>query len=306
MCRGFAVLNALDCKESPQEWQLFFLLEYDGRAFQGSQAQGKRNDDPFQSRCGSVQEALYHAIAHLRASPWVRRVLLAARTDAGVHARSQLVQLSVHPSFLENYDAPLKALNCAFQTLQYPMAVRAMEAFDSDALHVRQTAEARWYRYQWEEVAYDSPLVSPFAARSPQRLDVDAMNQAAAYLLGKHDFSAFRTQKRGLQPPPHCCVLDANVERLPSGAIVFDVVANRFIYRMVRNIAGLLARIGRADTPETPQEVQHRLTAASAVNVVNATAPGHGLMLQAIVLRSPSGLVLFEQDPWVKALQERY
>jgi len=203
------------------------ILEYDGTRYVGWLVQP---NGP------SVQAEVERALATLRGAP--RRVTAAGRTDAGVHARGQVV------SFPEERPLPLRAYVQGMNALLPPdVAVRAA-SLEPEGFDARRSARGKRYRYVIENGPGRSPLGRLQAWQVFVPLDVAAMRAAAAPLIGRHDFSAFQAAD---------CAADhavREVRRLelrgePGGRIEVEIEATAFVKHMVRNIVGTLVEVGR-------------------------------------------------------------
>lgn len=200
-------------------------VEYDGRTFHGWQRQLDKV---------SVQESLENALQNIACEPV--RVVCAGRTDAGVHAISQVVH------FDTEVRRPLEAWVRGVNTfLPTSVAVRWAHPVSED-FHARFSAQARRYRYLLINRAQRPGLLSGRVGWTHRPLDVDAMKNAASRLLGSHDFSAFRAADCQARSPVRT-MFDARV-RQQGDLIVFDFQANAFLQHMVRNMVGSLAYVG--------------------------------------------------------------
>ncbi|MGI9132687.1 MAG: tRNA pseudouridine(38-40) synthase TruA [Rhodoferax sp.] len=205
-------------------------LSYNGLAYQGwqSQSSGQTVQDKLEAALG--------AFATQRIS-----TLCAGRTDAGVHALMQVV----------HFDADCERSSYAWvrgtnAKLPRDIAVQ-WAATTSREFHCRACALSRRYAY----VLLQSPIrPSVEAGRvgwSFRPLDQTAMEQAAAHLIGEHDFSSFRaSQCQALSPVKH--LLDVRFhQRGAYWRIEFE--ANAFLHHMIRNIMGCLVQIGQGKRP---------------------------------------------------------
>lgn len=205
-------------------------IEYDGSDFLGWQTQpGGR----------TAQDALELALAEIGGEPVTS--VCAGRTDRAVHAREQVVH------FDTNAERPPSAwVRGVNSLLPGSMAVLWSHAVD-DAFHARYSASARTYRY----VLLNRPVRPALAARHagwfPLPLDVAAMREAAALLVGEHDFSAFRASECQAKSPVrilHSLEIHCEGERVD-----FVFRANAFLQHMVRNLVGTLIYVGKGKHP---------------------------------------------------------
>jgi tRNA pseudouridine38-40 synthase len=193
------------------------IFAYDGTQFVGSQRQA-------QSR--TVQSVLEHALRQLG---WDgRSILLAGRTDSGVHASGQVAAADLEWKHSE--DELQKALN---SHLPRDMAVNAVRIVD-DRFHPRFDAISRHYRYRLYFQPIRDPLRERFYGRVWPQGDRSLIRTAADLLKGTHDFAAFGSPPRSGGNTVRT-VTKAKWEF--SGDVwTFDVQADAFLYRMVRRM----------------------------------------------------------------------
>jgi tRNA pseudouridine38-40 synthase len=235
-------------------------IEYDGSAYNGWQKQ----------RTGTgVQEVLERALAEVADEPV--EAVCAGRTDSGVHASAQVAHFD--SSAVRTVRNWVLGVNS-----NLPADINALWAAPvSDDFHARYSALARTYRYLILNRLARSALHRQRAWWLHRPLEVEAMQLAAASLIGEHDFSAFRAA--GCQArTPRRHVTAIGIERHGHWVTV-TITANAFLQHMVRNIVGLLAAVGSGDEPP-----------AWAAAVLESrdrrqggmTAPAHGLTLIAV------------------------
>jgi len=237
-------------------------VEYNGSAFSGWQAQR----DP---RRSTVQETLEGALSRIAGA--TVSTACAGRTDAGVHATSQIV----------HFDAPTirpeRAWVLGANSLLPPgVAVQWAVAVPAD-FHARFSAEARTYRYMILNRPRRSALMTAVSALERVPLDHEAMDRAAQVLLGEQDFSAFRGAGCQSRTPVRR-VLRISVRR--AGEMLFiDITANAFLLHMVRNIVGSLLRVGRS---EADMHWISELLQTRDRRLAGSTAPPQGLYLAGV------------------------
>jgi len=249
-------------------------VEYCGARLHGFQKQ--------KTAAETVQAHLEQALSSIAAEPLA--LVCAGRTDAGVHATSQVIHFDTRAV------RPQRAWVQGVNT-QLPDEVRVRWAREVPAqFHARFSARARSYRYLIHSAPTRSAHVAAEVTWTQHPLDLDAMRVGAKHLLGRHDFTSFRaTQCQAKSPVREITHLDiAHVGQL----IVLEVSANAFLHHMVRNIAGVLMAVGRGDrTPEWVREVlESRDRTAGGV-----TAPPFGLYL--VDVEYPKEFDLPESQP---------
>jgi tRNA pseudouridine38-40 synthase len=238
-------------------------IAYRGTDFSGWQGQrqaGKR----------TVQECIEAALEKL----WGARISLqgSGRTDTGVHAMGQVA--SFNAPRRHNAVNLLRALNA-----NLPRDVRIVRCrLVSPAFHARFQAQGKTYRYLiWNHLVQD-PFTLDTHWHVPRPLDLPAMRRAAKMLLGRHDFASF-TSNPGHERESTVRVM-RRVSVVRSGAeVIFHFTADGFLYRMVRNLVGALAKVGQGKmtVDEFGKVLRARLRSEAP-----ATAPACGLYLTKV------------------------
>jgi tRNA pseudouridine38-40 synthase len=215
-------------------------VAYDGGSFHGFAAQpGQR------TVAGSIASALGKIFG---TEP---RLVCAGRTDAGVHARSQVVHVDLPTDVLERrYGRPDGAfvLDGLVRSLSHQLgpeiavyrAVLAPPGFDA-----RHSAIWRRYRYDIDCSGRPDPVRAGSTWAIEEHLDLAAMRLGAYPLIGEHDFAAFCRQRDGEEGPIMRRVLDVGFRQDEESLIHFEIGATAFCHQMVRSIVGVLAAIGR-------------------------------------------------------------
>jgi tRNA pseudouridine38-40 synthase len=270
------------------------ILSYDGAEFSGWQVQPHAN---------TVQGTLATAIGRITGEKVLPQG--SGRTDAGVHALAQVMTFVTESSVpTENFG---KALNDIL-----PASVRVLKVEEAPPeFHARHSATAKTYRYR----IYRESLCPPFLARYvwhyPYKLDEEAMVQAAARVVGEHDFTSFAAvdPERGREPvaggesatgtatgsetagnstgtvsASH--VSASNVRKIFSSVwersreeLVYTVRGSGFLHHMVRNLVGTFILVGR-DTLQVEDVL--RILEARNRSAAGATAPASGLYLVSV------------------------
>jgi len=254
---------------------LKLTLAYDGTRFVGWQRQADGE---------SIQGLLENALARFEGVPVT--VHGAGRTDAGVHALGQVASASV--TFTHPAATIVRALNA-----QLPEDIRVVDIADAAPdFHARFSARSKTYREQIRAGTVGDPFTRAFVWQLPEALNVAAMTDAAAALVGRHDFAVFqsagtevastvrtifRSEFSTAEPSerPDGFERSERVERL----LVYEVAADGFLRHMVRAIVGTLVEIGRGwRSAESMAQLIEQGTRAQA----GATAPPHGLFLVSV------------------------
>ncbi|MCL2021091.1 MAG: tRNA pseudouridine(38-40) synthase TruA [Betaproteobacteria bacterium] len=212
-------------------------LEYDGRPFHGWQRQ---------KSLPSIQSALEEALLQIAGHPV--HVRCAGRTDAGVHACGQVVHFDTAAERTET--AWIRGVNSFL-----PKAISVCWSREvPEDFHARYAARSRRYRYLLLNRGERSGLWAGRAGWFHRPLCLEAMQQAAEFLLGEHDFSAFRAAECQARNPVRnlTCV----AIRREGDFFLFDFAANAFLQHMVRNMVGSLVYAGKgAWEPEYLREL---------------------------------------------------
>ncbi len=210
-------------------------IEYDGLPFCGWQSQVD-----VMTVQGTLQRALSQIAGEQITSEPIS-ITAAGRTDAGVHALEQVVH------FDTSVERPLTAWVRGVNT-QLPDSIAVLWAHPvPDEFHARFSARGRSYRYLLFNRPTRSAVYAGKVGWFHLPLDVAAMQEAAQYLLGEHDFSAFRAAEcQAKSPLKHLRQLDI---RRDGEMLTFDLNADAFLHHMVRNIVGCLVYVGKGKYP---------------------------------------------------------
>lgn len=232
-------------------------VEYNGHGYYGWQAQPNLK---------TIQGTLQDALAKVANEPI--HLFCAGRTDTHVHATGQVVHFDTRAK--RHIDAWIWGTN---SYLPSSIVVRWARHVDY-SFHARFTAIARRYRY----VIFNNPIrpamLSTKATWYYYPLDIEIMKKAGAYLIGEHDFSSFRSSQCNSKTPMRN-ITELTIHRNVD-FVFLEIEANAFLHHMVRNIAGVLMKIGAGS-----KEVEWMLEVLQAKSRKSAaeTAPPDGLYL---------------------------
>lgn len=250
-----------------QRWKL--TIEYYGPDYCGWQRQ---------AHCASVQEEIETALFKLSGEQ--RHVQGSGRTDSGVHALGQVAHVDLEKEL--SVKAVRDGLNhhLGHNRISILRAEPVSSEFDA-----RFSALQRHYLYRI------LPRRSPTAIRQgqvwhlpyDQTLDVQAMNEAASYLIGYHDFSSFRASQCQAKSPMRS--LDRLVVSQEGDEVHLQASARSFLHHQIRNFAGTLVRVGVGKWQ--PIQVKQALEAKNR-GAAGETAPPEGLYFMKVDFDQPS------------------
>ncbi len=235
------------------------VLEYDGTNYHGWQSQaGSKN--------ATIQETLEESIKVL--SREEVKTYSSGRTDAGVHALGHVANFKTSSSIPPAAWAP--ALNTIL-----PHDIRVITSQEvSSGFHARYSALGKTYKYRILNRRPPTALYRSYAWHIHVPLNISRMRRAAAFLLGTHDFSAFRGSGCNARTPVRTIKL---LEIKKTGDFIdLWVGADAFLQYMVRNIAGTLAEVGLGRF--TPDDITRMLKSCDRT-LAGRTAPPQGLYL---------------------------
>lgn len=237
------------------------ILEYDGASYHGWQRQRGML---------TVQEVLESRLAVMLGE--VVGVRASGRTDAGVHAKGQVVNFYSR-SRLEP-DEFLRGLN---SLLPPDIVVLAAEEVD-DSFHARFSASSKTYEYLILNRSVPSALERHRSWHIRQALSIGPMRRCLDELMGMHDFSAFMAAGSSVSSTQRY-MFRAHLEQPDPAHLVFTFEADGFLRYMVRNLVGTLVDVGRGK--RTPEEFAAVLAGGDRKKA-GMTAPAHGLYLVAV------------------------
>lgn len=246
--------------ESRKMQRIRMIIEYDGSGYHGFQVQENAH---------TIQREIESKLLQLTGHP--TRITAAGRTDAGVHARGQVIAfdtVATIPPF--RFSAALNS--------RLPPDIRVLESSPAAGdFHPRFQASKKTYSYLIYRSQPGRVFFRNYAFCNTELLDVKAMQEGARLLVGRQNFKAFCASGSGVK----------NFERQVTkclweeiGDILhFCIEADGFLYKMVRNIVGTLLEIGRGDYD--PEYIQ-KIIAGQDRNMAGVTAPPQGLYLMNV------------------------
>ncbi len=234
-------------------------VAYDGTAYAGWQVQPNGR---------TIQAVMEEAFSRILQEPV--RLRAAGRTDAGVHAREQVVDFA---------DAGARDLETIVHggNALLPPDIRVLSASAvPETFDARRHAAEKEYRYFLYLSPADSPFLSRYAWHIGKPLDLDAVREGLSHLVGEHDFSSFRGQGCNAISPVRTIFRAEVAKHDVPGLISIDVAGAGFLRHMVRNIVGTVVNAGKGkhSADHVGEILRARDRSAAGVN-----APPHGLFL---------------------------
>jgi tRNA pseudouridine38-40 synthase len=239
------------------------ILQYEGTRYQGWQRQ--------ESSADTIQGKLEKVLSKMCEDTDPEGIVVAGsgRTDAGVHARRQVVNFHSHT------EKEAKDI-LSYCNRYLPEDIVVTEAAEvSERFHSRLNTSGKCYHYQVVNSSIPDVFLRKYAFLVEEVLDVEAMKQAAALLVGEHDFKSFTSAKKGKKST----VRRIDVIQIKTGKdhlLTFSVRGNGFLFHMVRIMMGTLLEVGMGK--RTPQSMTALLQAKDREQA-GFLAPAHGLTL---------------------------
>lgn len=236
------------------------ILEYDGTNYHGWQ---------YQKNALTIQEVVKKAIEKITAEKI--NLIGASRTDTGVHAYYQVA------NFKSKTKIPAEKIPYAINSL-LPRDITVVEAKDVEQdFHSRYSSKGKRYRYVILNRKFSSPIMRNYCWHINYKLDIEKMKEAADFLIGTHDFSAFKASGSNVKNPIRT-VKETTLNK-NKDIITFEIEADGFLYNMVRIIVGTLVDIGCHKIE--PYMIKNILESKNR-NLAGKTSPPQGLYLLKI------------------------
>lgn len=234
------------------------IISYDGSGFSGYQVQPNKR---------TVQSELEAALAKIHKGD-NSRVVGSGRTDAGVHAKGQVI----------HFDSPI-----AIPEQKWEIALNSLLPEDisvlsvkevSESFHARFDAIGKEYRYVLHLSSKWDPFQRKFAFQYPYALNIEVMQRASNFLLGTHDFTSFCSAKTEVKDKIR--TIETIDFTLDGDLLTIRFVGNGFLYNMVRILVGTLLEVGSGErNPGSIPDILEKKDRRFA----GKTAPGQGLYL---------------------------
>lgn len=240
--------------------RVLLRVAYDGTEYCGWQVQPNAN---------TVEGELAKALKGLFGAEI--EIIGASRTDAGVHAMGNVAVFDTDSRM------PAEKISYALNT-RLPDDIRVRKSMQvPDDFHPRHTDCVKTYEYNIYNDQFDNPLYSRYSHFCYGEIDVDKMNEAAKYIVGEHDFTAFCAA--GSQVVDKTRTVYSLEAIRNDRLITIRITGNGFLYNMVRIIAGTLLKVGQGAME--PTQVQKAIESKNR-NDAGPTAPAKGLRLVEI------------------------
>jgi tRNA pseudouridine38-40 synthase len=200
------------------------------------------------------------------------KISASGRTDAGVHAKGQVIH------FDSPLALPVEKWELAFNSM-LPEDISVLSVKEADpAFHARFDANGKEYRYYLNQSPKRDPFQRNYAFHYPYPLNLEAMREASAYLLGTHDFSSFCSARTEVEDKVRTI---KTIEILQDEEKVsFHFIGNGFLYNMVRILVGTLIEVGSGKRKS--EEIMEILEKRDR-RYAGKTAPGQGLYLWQVL-----------------------
>jgi tRNA pseudouridine38-40 synthase len=238
---------------------LLFTIAYDGTAYIGWQRQASSAGVSIQ---GLIEDAHAQFAGHAS-------VAGASRTDAGVHALGQAASVTSHAG--QPVDVLRRAMNATL-----PEDVRVLEVTEMPrGFHARYHATRKAYRYRVDPAAVQLPFQRRYAWHLPYPYDLEAMRDAAARFVGRHDFASLQAAGSDVLGTVRT-LTRVDIAEHRDGTLAIEVEGDGFLRHMVRGIAGTLMEVGHGRRP--PHDIDAMLASRDRARA-GRTAPAHGLFL---------------------------
>lgn len=240
-------------------------ISYDGSNFLGWQKQNytKHSKLSVETTFSKALDDIYNESV---------KINYASRTDAGVHAKAQVV------SFNPPFDIPLNNLKKALNS-KLPFSVRVMLAKYVDAdFSARYFAKGKVYIYRLKNGEIDTPFEYPFCYHVSNKLDLQKIKESAKVFCGEHDFGAYTTSHEARESKITTIFKIRVYKR--NNMIYFGIFGKNFLHKMIRFIVGSLIGVGTGVISK--EQIQNSLD-SGAKDFPIKVVPGKGLFLKRVI-----------------------
>ena len=241
-------------------------LEYDGSRYSGWQTQ--INARTVQGELQRAADELFGVETDIQG---------AGRTDAGVHALGQVAHLKIRSA--RRNVPPVRILTELNERLPSSIAVLACEEAPP-RFHARHDAISRAYFYQIS--TRKTALAKRYVWWIKEPLDIATMQKAAALIAGRHDFICFRAADPARPAESTTVVVDSAEVGVDDNLVVFRIEASHFVWKMVRRLAGTLAKVGLGQVSIDQFQSLVEGHKNPKLDIAAWTAPASGLFLEAV------------------------
>lgn len=236
------------------------VLAYDGSRYKGWQRLGREEL--------TIQETVEHVIGDVL--DYVVEIHGSGRTDAGVHARGQVVHMKIPFLLKEDFREKVN------QGLPEDIQIMSVEKVSGN-FHARYNATEKIYKYYVDTKERPDVFLRKYVYHFPKELDMEAMKEAAGYLVGKHDFTSFTDDKT--KDKDRTRTIHEILMKERTGMIEFVYRGDGFMQHMVRILTGTLLEVGiGAKCPKDMQMIFEKKERAAA----GAMVPAKGLFLDKV------------------------
>jgi tRNA pseudouridine38-40 synthase len=240
-------------------------LEYDGSKYSGWQDQ--TNARTVQGELKQAAQELFGGEIEVQGS---------GRTDAGVHAVGQVAHIKTSRATRMTTGEVFRALND-----RLPSSVAILDCEEAaPKFHARHSAVSRAYFYQIS--TRKAALSKKFVWWVKEPLDVERMQAAAALIVGRHDFNAFRAADKSKPDESTIVVVESAEVGVDDHLIVFRIEASHFLWKMVRRLAGTLVKVGLGEVSVEEFGALLKGKKNPKLDIAAWTAPSAGLFLESV------------------------
>ncbi|MFL2761700.1 MAG: tRNA pseudouridine(38-40) synthase TruA [Dehalococcoidia bacterium] len=236
-------------------------IEYDGSRYSGFQ---------FQPNVQTIQGEIEKSLSQL--TQLGTNIVGAGRTDAGVHAKGQIVAFHINPKY--SLHTIMNALNFY---LPSDISVKSAQVVPKE-FHPRRDATSRRYIYTILNSLTRSPMLENFSHHSPEKLEMDLMKKSIIKFKGIHDFKLFSAKLEDPDGSTLRHIYDATIHRT-SDIIEIHVEGSSFLPRQVRRMVGAILDLGRSKLTSAQFD---RLLEAKKTSAIAHSLPPNGLCLQEV------------------------